>query len=374
MLHGARGWRHRSCPSCKAQPGELCRTPTGRQAAGPHTARLSYGRRELFADEDVWQELARWGASAALVRFSGGGGHAGSIAAVTLEDAGKKELARWGNGEGELPEALAAPIWGRYALFRGHPRITGLVMWDAQERQVVVAGERGGQKFDEVLSAPRPVRLAAMPAPPTTARDTSPGPAAQADRQASLPAHGAGEFSRVCEHCGEPLPAGLRPEARVLLEALPAGRLARAAQAPAFQASLPAAREVQLVRRADARWSARGGSVLLEALPAGVLAPRSQGAEASRTRAGGAAAMKLEGVQPGDLVRCAIKGRTGIYGEVTEIKDGIVYFRPLCPATGWRHASAREVVGHWRKAGRRGDDDNAPPVPREQLSLPGVHT
>jgi hypothetical protein len=82
--------------------------------------------------------------------------------------------------------------------------------------------------------------------------------------------------------------------------------------------------------------------------------------------------MKLGGVQPGDVVRCAIKGRTGIYGEVTEIKDGIVYFRPLCPATGWRHASAREVVGHWRQAGRR--DDNAPPVSREQLSLPGVHT
>ena len=84
--------------------------------------------------------------------------------------------------------------------------------------------------------------------------------------------------------------------------------------------------------------------------------------------------MKLGGVQPGDVVRCAIKGRTGIYCEVTEIKDGIVYFRPLCPATGWRHASAREVVGHWRQAGRRGGDDNAPPMSREQLSLPGVHT
>ena len=84
--------------------------------------------------------------------------------------------------------------------------------------------------------------------------------------------------------------------------------------------------------------------------------------------------MKLERVEPGDVVRCAIKGRTGIWGEVTEIKDGMVYFRALCPATGWRHASAREVVGHWRKAGRRGGDDSAPAVAREQLSLPGVHT
>ena len=124
-------------------------------------------------------------------------------------------MARWGNGEGELPEALAAPIWGRYALFRGHPRITGLVMWDVHERQVVVAGERGGQKFDEVLSAPRPpARLTVMPATPTTARDTSPGPAAPADEQSSPPARGAGEVSRVCEQCGEPMPAGLRPEAR----------------------------------------------------------------------------------------------------------------------------------------------------------------
>jgi hypothetical protein len=215
VLHGARGWRHRSCPSCRAQPGELCGTPTGGQVGRAHTARLSYGRRELFAEEDVWRELERWGATVALVGFSGGGGHPGSIAAVTLEDAGKRELARWGHGEGELPEALAAPIWGRYALFRGHPRITGLVMWDVQERQVIVAGDRGGRKFDELLSAPRPpIRLTVMPAASITPRDTSSGPAAPADRQSSLPARDVGEVSRVCEHCGGPVPEGLRPEAR----------------------------------------------------------------------------------------------------------------------------------------------------------------
>jgi hypothetical protein len=70
--------------------------------------------------------------------------------------------------------------------------------------------------------------------------------------------------------------------------------------------------------------------------------------------------MKLDRVEPGDVVCCAIKGRTGIWGEVTEIRDAIVYFGPLCPAAGWRHARAREVVGHWRKAGRRGGDDSAP--------------
>jgi endogenous inhibitor of DNA gyrase (YacG/DUF329 family) len=352
--------------------------------------RLSYGRGELFADEDVWRELERWGASVALVRFSGGGGRPGSVAAVTLEDAGKRELARWGHGEGELPEALAAPIWGRYALFGGHPRITGLVMWDAAERQVIVAGERGGRKFDEVLSAPRPpARLTVMPAAPTAGRDTSPRPAGPADEQSSRPARGAGEASRVCDHCGEPLPAGLRPEARYCSKRCrQAASRAWLKLQPSKPPSPPPERcgwcggSMPQGLRAEARFcskrcrQASSRHALNVRRSTEVLGPgrHVDCREASRTRAGGAAAMKLGGVQPGDVVRCAIKGRTGIYGEVTEIKDGIVYFRPLCPATGWRHASAREVVGHWRKAGRRGGDDNAPPVPREQLSLPGVHT
>lgn len=99
----------------------------------------------------VWEELERWNAATAFVRFSGGGSSQGSIAAVTLEDGEKRVLARWGVGEGELPEALAAPVWGRYALFRGHPRITGLLIWDVKERCVLVAGERGGETFDQVL-------------------------------------------------------------------------------------------------------------------------------------------------------------------------------------------------------------------------------
>jgi hypothetical protein len=116
--------------------------------------------------------------------------------------------------KGELPEALAAPIWGRYALFRSHPRITGLLLWGVHERRVVVAGERGGEKFDEVLSAPRPpTRLTVIAAAPAALRDTSPGPVASADQQ-TPPARDAGEVSRVCERCGEPLPAGVRCEAR----------------------------------------------------------------------------------------------------------------------------------------------------------------
>ena len=87
--------------------------------------------------------------------------------------------------------------------------------------------------------------------------------------------------------------------------------------------------------------------------------------------------MRLTTLASGDLVKLAIKGRD-MYGEVTEVKDGVVYFRPLCPAAGWHRATARQVVGHWRKAGRRAtsgnDDDHAADAhAREQLSLPGVH-
>ena len=86
--------------------------------------------------------------------------------------------------------------------------------------------------------------------------------------------------------------------------------------------------------------------------------------------------MRLERVAMGDVMLSRIKGRS-LWGEVTEVKDGIVYFSPISLAAGWRHASAREIIGHWRKTGRRaadGQDDDAPAVvPREQLSVPGVH-
>jgi hypothetical protein len=209
VLHAARGWRQRSCPACKAEPGELCRTPTGRRAAQSHTARLDPRRRELFAEQGVWEELERWGAFTALVPFSGGGASQGAIAAVTLEDAKNRELARWSGAKGELTEALAAPVWGRYALFRGHPPITGLVIWNVPERLLVVAGERGAQKFDDVLM-PKPLtRASAAP----VLRDTSPASGARAERDTS-PAAGAGENAGSCGWCGGPIPDGLRPAAR----------------------------------------------------------------------------------------------------------------------------------------------------------------
>jgi len=85
--------------------------------------------------------------------------------------------------------------------------------------------------------------------------------------------------------------------------------------------------------------------------------------------------VRLDRIHVGDLVLARIKGRS-VYGEVLEITDGHVRFRPLCPAAGWRHASAREIVPHWRKTRRRGqpagdDEETRPRLPREQLSLPG---
>jgi hypothetical protein len=53
----------------------------------------------------------------------------------------------------------------------------------------------------------------------------------------------------------------------------------------------------------------------------------------------------------GDLVLCRIKGRS-VYGEVLEVADRRVDFRPLCSAAGWHDASARDIVSHWRKTGR----------------------
>ena len=83
--------------------------------------------------------------------------------------------------------------------------------------------------------------------------------------------------------------------------------------------------------------------------------------------------MRIDRIAAGDIVKASIKGRV-VYGEVREVTDGVVHFEPLTRAAGWRHASAREITGHWRKARRdaAGPGDSAPPA-REQRSLPGFN-
>jgi hypothetical protein len=87
--------------------------------------------------------------------------------------------------------------------------------------------------------------------------------------------------------------------------------------------------------------------------------------------------MRIEGIAVGDIVRASIGGRI-VYGEVLEIRGGVIHFNPISRGAGWRHASAHQIVGHWRRAGRRASaadaadaaGGGAPVVaPIEQLSL-----
>jgi hypothetical protein len=81
--------------------------------------------------------------------------------------------------------------------------------------------------------------------------------------------------------------------------------------------------------------------------------------------------VRLAGVEVGDLVLVS-KGGRHVYGEVVDVRQGVVHFRPLCRGVSWRHAGAREVVGHWRRAaGSAGSHDDYVPLPASQLSFAG---
>jgi hypothetical protein len=81
--------------------------------------------------------------------------------------------------------------------------------------------------------------------------------------------------------------------------------------------------------------------------------------------------MRIDGIAMGDIVKASIGGRV-VYGEVLEIREGVVYFNPISRAAGWRHAQAVQIVGHWRRAGRRrpaSDPESTATQPLEQLAL-----
>lgn len=145
QLHVARGWRARSCPTCKALADERCRTPSGREASRIHQARLRPGRCELLSGESVWQELEARGAMIATVMFSGRAGRGGRTERIMLSRLDCDELVdveRW-TGRDELCYALEAPIWDRLGSFAGQPVIVGAVIWTAADRRVVIEGRRG---------------------------------------------------------------------------------------------------------------------------------------------------------------------------------------------------------------------------------------
>jgi hypothetical protein len=152
-LHVARGWCRRRCPTCKALPGERCRTPTGRHAAQTHAARLYPERGELFG-AGVWEELERRGATIAQVPFSGRAGLGGQTEVIRLSRCEGDQLVdveRWPFRD-ELAYALEAPVWDRYGTFAGHRVIRGVVPWTTEDRLVVIGGERGGVRFEAIVS------------------------------------------------------------------------------------------------------------------------------------------------------------------------------------------------------------------------------
>ena len=83
--------------------------------------------------------------------------------------------------------------------------------------------------------------------------------------------------------------------------------------------------------------------------------------------------MRLAHIETGDIVEVN-KGGRRMHGTVVEIRDGVVRFEPLCRGVSYRHASARELIGHWRKSGRRGPGPSEPDrdearIPLEQLAF-----
>jgi hypothetical protein len=80
--------------------------------------------------------------------------------------------------------------------------------------------------------------------------------------------------------------------------------------------------------------------------------------------------VKLAYMHPRDLIEVN-KGGRRMYGKVVEIRDGVVQFEPLCRGISYRHASAREIVGHWRKTGRRGPGPGDEPDTPETTAVPG---
>ena len=88
--------------------------------------------------------------------------------------------------------------------------------------------------------------------------------------------------------------------------------------------------------------------------------------------------MKLASIGRGDLVLVS-KGGRRFHARVLEISRGTVRLEPIERGISYRHASARELVDHWRHARRRRrpgepsaeDEAPAPLPPKEQLSLAG---
>jgi hypothetical protein len=99
----------------------------------------------------VWDELERRGISVATVPFRGRAGQGGEIEAIRLQrvsDEESRDVRLWPDGE-ELASSLAAPVWGRFGTFVGHPLVRAEVIWMVDRRSVVIVGRRGERRFEE---------------------------------------------------------------------------------------------------------------------------------------------------------------------------------------------------------------------------------
>jgi hypothetical protein len=102
----------------------------------------------------VWVELERRGAALAPVPFSGragAGGSVGTIAVCRVAGGELVDVERWSGGCDELAYAMEAPVWDRFGTFAGQPRVRGTVVWSLSDRSVLIAGERGGERFEKAV-------------------------------------------------------------------------------------------------------------------------------------------------------------------------------------------------------------------------------
>ena len=58
--------------------------------------------------------------------------------------------------------------------------------------------------------------------------------------------------------------------------------------------------------------------------------------------------MRTQGVKPGDIVECDVRGQT-FFARVVELGDAIS-IEPLSRQITYRQVTARQIVGHYRKA------------------------
>jgi hypothetical protein len=108
---------------------------------------LRLGRNEL-ADAAASEVRS---ATVATVSFTWRAGEGGRVLAIALSRLSGGELVdveRWIEHE-ELAYSLAAPLWDRFGLFAGQPRIVATVKWTAADRSVVIAVRHGGERFGE---------------------------------------------------------------------------------------------------------------------------------------------------------------------------------------------------------------------------------